>query len=135
MSVGFPATLKLQEFGSHVWSAFSPAARSEGFSVGVYQVGSSIGIDPASKRAWHDVDVVCILDDKLWETMGFRKDPDECMHRDAKWIALCLAFSELGRAMTGLPIDFKLQPQTWANEKHNGPRSALGMVPWRFVDP
>ena len=30
-------------------------------------------------------------------------------------------------AMTGLPIDFQIQRQSEANEKHDGPRSALGI--------
>lgn len=29
------------------------------------------------------------------------------------------------KAMTGLPIDFQIQPQTWANEKYPAMRSAL----------
>lgn len=132
MSIGFPAILKLDEFGSHVQFAFSPPNGWEGYGAGVYQVGSSVG--PDNKRGWYDVDVVCILDDKLWRHMGFREDPDVCQHRDGRWIALCLAFSALGKEMTGLPIDFKVQPQTWANEKHKGPRSAIGLVPLRFVE-
>lgn len=133
MSIGFPEALKLDEFGSHVQFAFDPPKGWAHFGCGVYQVGSSIGNE--NKRGWYDVDVVCILDDELWKLMGFRDDPGTCQHQDGKWIALCLAFSELGRAMTGLRIDFKIQPQTWANEKHEGkPRSAIGLVPLRFVE-
>lgn len=133
MSIGFPAALKLDEFGSHVWSAFSPPVDWKGYGVGVFQVGSSI--DPERKRDWYDVDVVCIVDDALWTRMGFKENPDYCQHHDARWIALCLAFSALGKEMTGLSIDFKIQPMTWANERHKGKRrSALGMVPWRFKE-
>ena len=43
-----------------------------------------------------------------------------------------LAFSALGREMTGLPIDFQIQQQSYANEKFEKSRNSLGMVPWRF---
>jgi hypothetical protein len=39
--------------------------------------------------------------------------------------AITLAFAALGEQMTGLPVDFQIQPQTWANETYPGPRSAL----------
>lgn len=133
MSVGFPEILKLAEFGSHVKSAFDPPKEWANYGCGVYQVGSSVGDE--NKRGWYDVDVVCIVDDELWQRMGFRENPDDCQHRDAKWIAMCLAFSALGREMTGLRIDFKIQPQTWANEKHKGkPRNAIYFVPHRFTE-
>jgi len=48
---------------------------------------------------------------------------------------LCLAFSALGKQMTGLPIDFQIQPTTWANEKFKGSRrSALCVTPLRCPD-
>lgn len=125
--------LRLNEFGAHVEAALRPGPEWKGYGVGVYQVGSSI--DPDRKRDWYDVDVVAILDDELWKAMGFREDPDESDTRDEKWIALCSAFCALGAQLTGLKIDFKIQPQTWANAKHKGkPRSAIGFVPHRFVD-
>jgi hypothetical protein len=52
--------------------------------------------------------------------------------KGAKWETYCLAFSALGHDLTGLPIDFKVQPATWANEKFphdaehpDNPRSAM----------
>jgi hypothetical protein len=39
-----------------------------------------------------------------------------------------LAWSMLGRQMTGLPIDFQIQQQTLANDEFDGPRSALMFV-------
>ena len=54
--------------------------------------------------------------------------------KNAKWVALTLAFSELGRRMTGLPIDFQIQPRTYANTAYKDrPRSALGLVPLRWA--
>jgi hypothetical protein len=64
------------------------------------------------------------LDDEEWNRMELGK-PDE---RNPKWTALCLAFAELGKKMTGLPIDFQIQQQTYANEHNKGKsRSALGI--------
>lgn len=116
MGVGMPSTLKLKEFGSHVWAAFGCPP---------YHVGSSL-----AGKAWRDVDVRLILDDAEYERLGLG-DPRR-PHVNGKWVALCLAFSELGKAMTGLPVDFQIQQQSLANAEHPGPRSALGLVPLRM---
>lgn len=116
MGVGMPAHLKLEEFGSHVWAVFGSPP---------FHVGSSL----TEKRDWRDVDVRTILSDDEWEAWGL-SDEEGYSH---KWHALCLAFSALGREMTGLPIDFQIQQQTRANKLYDGPRSALGLVPWRRI--
>lgn len=117
--VGMPAALLLNEFGSQVWAAFGEPP---------YHVGSSL-----SGKAWRDVDVRLILDDDTYAAMGLG-DPKQS-HRNGKWVALCLAFSALGKQMTGLPIDFQIQQASDANERHNEPRSALGIVALRFPAP
>lgn len=121
MSVGMPETLWLQEFGSYVWDAFGEPP---------YHVGSSL----LNKTGWRDVDVRLMLDDETYKAMGFG-DPVHPSD-NGKWVAMCLAFSELGRKMTGLPIDFQIQSSTWANEKYPktdaSPRSCLGFVPSRI---
>ena len=71
-----------------------------------------------------------ILSDEEYEAAGFGK-PEHC-HMNAKWVALCLAFSSLGKEMTGLPIDFQIQQQTYANKHFKRNRSAIGMIPGRF---
>jgi hypothetical protein len=38
-----------------------------------------------------------------------------------------VAISERLSKVTGLPVDFQFQPMTFANERHNKPRQALGM--------
>ena len=71
---------------------------------------------------WRDIDVVVILpDDTYSKDYG---DPDQA-HNDPKWRAVCRAWMALGREMTGLPIDFKIQAQSHANKEHSGPRSAI----------
>jgi len=125
--VGMPASLWLNEFGSQVWSAFGEIP---------YLVGSCLKSELGDRSAYggrppFDVDVRVILDDEEYERQGYG-DPKRS-HQNAKWVAMCLAFSELGRRMTGLAIDFQIQQRTAAN-KDEGPRSALGIVPLRFVE-
>jgi hypothetical protein len=116
MGVGMPETVLLDEFGYLVWSAFDHYP---------YHVGSSV-----MNKTWRDVDVRLILEDEEYERMelGDPKRPQE----NKKWVALTLAFSALGKAMTGLPIDFQIQQQTDANttysQKDGCIRSALGCV-------
>ena len=116
--VGMPAGLYLDEFGSKVWDAFGSPP---------YLVGSAL----YGCRTPNDVDVRMILDDAEWERWGFG-DPTRC-HTCGKWVSLCMAFSELGRRMTRLPIDFQIQQQTDANKRNSGKaRSALGFIELRF---
>lgn len=118
-----PAALWLHEFGSQVWAAFGGPP---------YHVGSSLRSSLESKDApqWRDVDIRVILSDEEYEVMGLG-DP-KSPHSNGKWVALCLAFSALGRHMTELPIDFQIQQQTHANLTEEGPRSAIGIVPLRL---
>lgn len=108
--VGMPAMLYLEHFGSILWDAFGQPP---------YLVGSAlIGI------TWRDVDVRIILDDEEYNSLfGCEKAKPE--RENVKWSAYCLAFSELGNRMTGLPIDFQVQRQSDANEQFKGPRSCL----------
>lgn len=113
MGVGFPETLKLERFGEMLRAVFGPC---------IYHVGSSA----ERKKPFRDVDVVAILDDETYAAMGFEHSHDE--FSNAKWRAYCEAFSLLGRDITGLPVDFKIQKCSKANEDHKGVRSALGII-------
>lgn len=116
--VGMPAAILLDEFGAMV-------ADGIGRGVGVFHVGSSL----EGRRDYHDVDVRLMLTDEEYEEMGLG-DPDH-PHSNFRWRALVLAFSALGRQMTGLPIDFQIQQMTKANNESVGhPRSALGTHTW-----
>lgn len=120
MGVGMPAALYLDAFGSVVWDAFGGPP---------YLVGSALPGE--NKTGWRDIDVRVILSDEDYEAMGLG-DPERC-HRNAKWVALVMAFSALGKQMTGLPIDFQIQQQTHANKTFGRKgRSALGCVAARF---
>jgi len=119
--VGMPAALLLEEFGSQVWAAFGSPP---------YLVGSAL-----KTTAWRDVDVRLILDDDTYAAWGLG-EPDAASQRlSGKWVSLCLAYSALGKAITGLPVDFQIQQQTRANKEHDGPRSALGIIALRITTP
>lgn len=109
--VGMPAALKLEQFGRVLFEFFGAHA---------YQVGSSI-----LSTDWRDVDVRMILSDEEFDATFGKLTRPRCLN--LKWNAACLAFSSLGREMTGLPIDFQIDRQTEANDMYPGPRSALGI--------
>jgi hypothetical protein len=114
--IGMPTALLLDEFGSQVWNAFGTPP---------YLVGSAL-----RGKVWRDVDVRLILSDEEYERRGLG-DPLQT-HTNGIWVSLVLAYSALGKAMTGLPIDFQIQQQSWANKAYRGNRSALGIVELRF---
>lgn len=111
MGVGMPATLRLEAFGSRVFDAYGHHP---------YLVGSAM-----RSKTWRDVDVRLMLPDDEFAVLfpDHRKPP----RLDLRWALLCDAISELGRQMTGLPIDFQFQQQTAANDEYDGPRSPLGL--------
>lgn len=111
IGVGMPAGLYL-----HVWSAFGQCP---------HLVGSAL-----YGKQWRDVDVRLILPDEDYEAIGLG-DPKRA-HQSPMWVSLCLAYSALGKAMTGLPIDFQIQQMTLANEQYSGARSSLGITAVRY---
>ena len=109
--VGFPAQVYLRNFAFAVHQVFEAMP---------YQVGSSL-----TKRNPTDIDVVVMLDDDEFDRWF---GPVGDYGGAWKWEYVCAAFSELGRKMTGLNIDFKVQKTSVANEKHKGGRSAIGLA-------
>lgn len=104
-----PAGIWLTKFGVIVTDYFGHVP---------YQVGSSL-----DRKDWRDVDVRLILpDEEFAERFGDRFQSAET---NPKLAAITLAFAALGTAMTGLPIDFQIQPQTYANKLYPNKRSAL----------
>ena len=107
------AHLLLDDFGYHLRQIFGDCA---------YHVGTSVLTD-----AWNDVDVRLIVSDDEYASYGDPENP----HWNGKWVSTCLALSHFGRVLTGLPIDFQIQQQSYANEhfsqKDGCIRSALGI--------
>lgn len=108
MSTGMPAGIWLVKFGVIIYDYFGHVP---------YHVGSSL-----ITKAWRDVDVRLILpDDEFTERFGTNRNADT----NPKLSAITLAFAAFGQQMTGMPIDFQIQPQSWANEHYPHTRSAL----------
>lgn len=111
--VGAPAIFKLDLACAHLNRAYG-----EGY--GCYLVGSAL-----QHVGWRDIDVVLILDDEAFQR-EFPSAEIRVFELDVKWQLVCVGLSMVISEQTGLPIDFKIQPQSWANERHKGPRHALG---------
>ena len=86
-----------------------------------YLVGSAL-----ERPDWRDVDVRMIMDDDAFAALF----PHAKSHWefDARWVIMTVAISERLSKLTGLPIDFQFQPRTHANDRHKGPRNALGLI-------
>lgn len=93
---------------------------------GCYLVGSSL-----ERRDYRDVDVRFIMSDEAFDRL-FRVEPKNADTGAAGWMnplwsLMCTSISLWMRNVTGLPVDFQIQRQTQANERHQGTRSALGI--------
>jgi hypothetical protein len=118
MNVGFPAFIKLYKmYGQLLRDAFD--------TMNVYHVGSSV-----KQKNTRDVDVVVMLEDLIFEKMFDYATPE-----GPKWEAYCFAFSCLGKEVTGLNIDFKIQPVSWANEKFKSSEGHLRSAMIGFWNP
>lgn len=111
--IGAPACFALEQACQHLVAAF-------GRNFGCYQVGSSL-----QRPDWRDVDVRYILEDG--EFAELFPDAGDHWEFDPRWLLLTNSISLWLKQQTGLPVDFQFQPQTHANERHKGPRSALGI--------
>jgi hypothetical protein len=110
--IGAPACFALEQCCQQLNDAYG--------SFGCYVVGSAL-----ERPDWRDVDVRYILSDE-----EFTKEfPDAGQHweHDPRWLLFTVAISHWLSKMTGLPIDFQIQPQTHANERHKGTRNAVGL--------
>jgi hypothetical protein len=101
--LGMPASLYLHQFGELLFHAFGDYA---------YHVGSSL-----TGATWRDVDIRIMLEAEQYKAMGFG-DPQR-PHENKRWCAYTMAFSELGRRMTGLPIDFQIQETETASTQYD----------------
>ena len=85
---------------------------SQDAAFGCYQVGSSL-----TTPDYRDIDIRLIMADDVYAAR----------YDDLKRKYLNLAVSLWGQKVTGLPIDFQIQPQTLANELYpGGRRHAIG---------
>lgn len=113
LGVGMPGWLLLNEYGRMLHQAF-----------GCYPllVGSAL-----SRKDPRDIDVRIVLDDARYAALV--GPTRECDRAGTRWAMLCLAFSALGRQVTGLPIDFQLKTQNAAAPEEGYPRLPFGSSP------
>lgn len=118
--VGAPAIFTLELACRQINEAFG--------GYGCYLVGSAI-----ERADWRDVDVRLIMSDDAFRALFPDAHTESaCWEHDPRWLLLTTALSERLSKVTGLPIDFQFQPQTFANARHTGFRHALGL---RLVKP
>ncbi len=112
--VGAPECFKLELACQHINRAFDGQC---------YLVGSAL------KRAdWRDIDIRFIMEDEAFESLF----PDVANLKgtwefDPRWLLLTTWASAFLNQATGLPVDFQFQPQSWANDQHDGPRNPVGL--------
>lgn len=109
--IGAPACFALELECRHICDAF------DGY--GCYIVGSCL-----ERPDWRDVDVRFIMSDDAFKSLF----PSAGRHweHDSRWLLITTSISQRLSNVTGLPIDFQIQPQTHANERYQGRRSAIG---------
>lgn len=116
--IGAPACFALEMAMKQLRDAFPS---TDGEFVGVYVVGSAL-----ERPDFRDVDVRMIMSDAMFER-EFPGTQAGNWEWHPRWCLLTVAISEWLSKQTGLPIDFQFQPQTHANERHKGPRNAVGL--------
>lgn len=105
----------LLAWGNQVEAMFGGAFQAREHFAGVFHVGSSV-----YARDYRDVDVRLILDDKAYRRLIKLVDTEY----------LRLGVSLWGQRVTGLPIDFDVQPMSYANKKYPSDqydRSSIGI--------
>ena len=90
---------------------------------GCYVVGSAL-----ERPDWRDVDVRFILEDAEFDKLFPGTLKNGTWEFDPRWLILTTAIAAHLAKASGLPIDFQFQPQTHANERHKGPRNAVGLT-------
>lgn len=119
--VGAPAIFALELACQTV----NDALRTEKSIGCCYLVGSSM-----ERPDWRDVDVRYIMSDQEFSDMfpGVDLSTDSAIWElNPRWLLFNTSICEWMRRQTGLPIDFQIQPQTFANERHDKMRSAIGL--------
>ncbi len=119
--LGVPAIFKLDLACMNMYQAFCVGGRFGG----IYLVGSAL-----ERPDFRDVDVVCILADEdfaqLFPDVHHVASNGAYFESDPRWLLLSVSLSNWLSEQVGLPVDFKFQPMTFANARHDRPRRPLG---------
>lgn len=111
---GAPACFELELACQQLNDAF------DGF--GCYLVGSAL-----QRPDWRDIDVRLIMGDDEFDAMFPGCRANGTWEFNPRWLIMTVSITDWLRKRTGLPVDFQFQPQSHANERHKGPRNALGL--------
>jgi hypothetical protein len=115
--VGAPAIFSLELACQHINAALG--------NYGCYLVGSCM-----DRADFRDVDVRFIMDDEDFSILFPNVDlsvGSAIWEFDPRWLLFNTSICKWLRDQTGLSVDFQIQPQTFANERHDKPRSAIGL--------
>lgn len=118
--VGAPAIFALDLACKQINDAFG--------HYGCFLVGSAI-----TGPGWRDVDVRFVMEDEAFALLfpNAHATPGNVLgawEQDARWLLLTISISGWLSKVTGLPVDFQIQPMTHANKRHTGARQALGIT-------
>lgn len=114
--VGVPKIYKLQLACRIIEEAYPD-------SFGCHLVGSAL-----VRSDWRDIDVVCLMrDENFVREFPQAELSSGSFQLDTKWMLNSITLSNWLSEQSGLPVDFKMQPITWANERHLGRRDCLSM--------
>lgn len=94
-----------------------------------YLVGSA-----ARGVGWRDVDVRVMLSNEEYERRLGPIWQGGMRHQSPRWRAEMAAWTKLGEALTGLPIDFQVERATEANELYPHDRR-IALMTWRYRPP
>jgi len=119
--IGSHDSLKLHLFGELIWEAWG-------------ELGYLVGSTQRGERDARDVDVRVMVSNEDFERWFGTKWQQGQRHQNPLWRAHMLAWSELGKTLTGLPIDFQVERISEANALHaDEPRSPIGL--WHTCPP
>lgn len=113
--VGAPACFELEMACQHLHEAFG--------GYGIYLVGSAL-----ERSDWRDIDVRMIMPDDEFDALFPNCRERGIWEFNPRWLIMTVSISEWLSKRTGLPVDFQFQPASHANERHKGPRNALGLI-------
>lgn len=117
--IGAPACFALELAIRPVCAAF----RAYHGTCGCYVVGSAL-----ERQDWRDVDVRLIMEDVAFLAEFPDAHSVDHYEQDARWLLFTTVISAHLSTLTGLPIDFQIQPQSIANKRHDKRRNAIGIV-------
>lgn len=115
--IGAPKVFSLEMATKQINHAFG--------DYGCYIVGSSL-----ERMDWRDVDIRFIMPDEQFYELFSKVDSNSLgavWEFDEKWLLLTTSISQWLKQQTGLPIDFQIQPITFANKFHNKNRIPVGI--------